>query len=83
MRGCAAVQALRSRHPELQQVHDRLPWAVAMSHSRTFVSVTAGRLMHILVPGIDMVNHSPEPNAAVKWVHKSMAHFTRCCSRFV
>lgn len=58
------MQALSSRHPELQ--HDRLPWAVAMSHSRTFVSVTAGRLMHILVPGIDMVNHSHEPNAAVK-----------------
>ena len=62
------MQALPSRHPELEQISHRLPWAVAMAHSRTFVTTVNGHLMHVLVPSIDMANHSAEPNALVKSV---------------
>jgi hypothetical protein len=40
-------------------------------HSRCFYESTAAR--HMAVPGIDMCNHSYEPNASVRLVHSPAA----------
>jgi len=42
-------------------------WAVSVLHSRCFVLQPSG--LHITVPGIDMANHSFEPNAGVRTSH--------------
>lgn len=40
-------------------------------HSRCFYEGTAAR--HMAVPGVDMCNHSYQPNAAVRLVHSPAA----------
>lgn len=42
-----------------------------MLHSRCFYEGTAAR--HMAVPGVDMCNHSYQPNAAVRLVHSPAA----------
>ena len=44
-----------------------LIWAVSLAHSRSFaVPGPGGSTTHIIAPGIDMANHSPEPTAWVR-----------------
>ena len=59
-------QELPSRYPALQPVQHKFRWAVSMAHSRAFVTNVNGRLTHIIVPGVDMANHCPEPSASVR-----------------
>lgn len=47
-----------------------LPLGQAL-HSRCFYEATAAR--HMAVPGVDMCNHSYEPNATVRLVHSPAA----------
>lgn len=42
-----------------------------MLQSRCFFEATAGR--HMAVPGVDMANHSYQPNATVRLVHSPAA----------
>ena len=79
--GCwRAVQALAGRHPELVPLQARLPWAVAMAHSRSFVTQVNGRLLHVMTPGIDFVNHSHQPCAIVKCGPPAAARLLRAIS---
>ncbi|KAL3138967.1 hypothetical protein ABBQ32_005776 [Trebouxia sp. C0010 RCD-2024] len=72
------VQAMRLSHDacfhELQEDLGRLgygrqdfDWAVAVLHSRCFVFGRSST--HMVVPGVDMANHSFTPNAAVRCDH--------------
>ena len=60
------MQVLPNRCPHLQPVLHKFQWAVSMSHSRAFVTSLNGRLTHIVVPGVDMANHSHEPSGSVR-----------------
>ncbi|GLI70349.1 hypothetical protein VaNZ11_015310 [Volvox africanus] len=42
-------------------------WAVQIFHSRCFFEPSSG--LHMCVPGVDLANHSPQPNAAVRLQH--------------
>jgi hypothetical protein len=60
-----AAQVLGDVHSEAD-----VAWALSLAHSRCFVQSGLG---HVLVPGIDACNHSPEPTAGVRCVHSPEA----------
>ena len=44
-----------------------LVWAVSLAHSRSFAVPDSNEsVTHVIAPGIDMANHSPEPTAWVR-----------------
>lgn len=55
---CAALGA------DQDYAQEDITWALAMVHSRQFLLAD----QHVIVPGIDLANHSPAPNASVRCV---------------
>ncbi|GIL67250.1 hypothetical protein Vafri_20683 [Volvox africanus] len=56
--------------PELEGVGcgwQEFLWAVQIFHSRCFFEPSSA--LHMCVPGVDLANHSPQPNAAVRLQH--------------
>ena len=61
---CCAMQELQEELAQLGYGREDFDWAVAVLHSRCFVE--GPNRMHMVVPGVDMANHSFMPNAAVR-----------------
>ena len=58
------VQELQEDLGQLGYGRQDFDWAVAVLHSRCFVYGRSST--HMVVPGVDMANHSFTPNAAVR-----------------
>lgn len=64
--GFAMLQELQEELAQLGCDREDFDWAVAVLHSRCFVEGPNGT--HMVVPGVDMANHSFTPNAAVRFI---------------
>lgn len=58
------MQELQEDLGQLGYGRQDFDWAVAVVHSRCFVYGRSSR--HMVVPGVDMANHSFTPNAVVR-----------------
>lgn len=61
---CCAMQDLQEELAQLGYGRKDFDWAVAVLHSRCFVE--GPNRTHMVVPGVDMANHSFMPSAAVR-----------------
>ena len=59
------MQELQEELAQLGYDRKDFDWAVAVLHSRCFVE--GPNRTHMVVPGVDMANHSFMPNAAVRF----------------
>lgn len=64
--GFAVLQELQEELAQLGCGREDFDWAVAVLHSRCFVE--GPNKTHMVVPGVDMANHSFTPNAAVRFI---------------
>lgn len=64
--GFAMLQELQEELAQLGCGREDFDWAVAVPHSRCFVE--GPNRIHMVVPGVDMANHSFTPNAAVRCI---------------
>lgn len=64
--GFAMLQELQEELTQLGCGREDFDWAVAVLHSRCFVE--GPNRTHMVVPGVDMANHSFTPNAAVRFI---------------
>lgn len=60
------MQAYRLQLTDLGCSDSDFARAFSMVHSRNFTLHLGGTLHHVVVPGIDMANHSFEPTAHVR-----------------
>ncbi|KAK9815507.1 hypothetical protein WJX72_004787 [[Myrmecia] bisecta] len=63
----ASFQVVKGQLSSMGMDQEDWDWAVAVLHSRCFTEGPAAT--HMVVPGVDMANHSLTPNATVRCVH--------------